>query len=365
MFTCRGLRLVVQARFLATEADAALNAAKNDTTHDEMNSLLNKLSAITSEPIQNPNTVIGKTKRSGNHKRNDNREQRENRRNNARSDRSTSFSPQRRSNDNRYAKKTQSISHFDKIRNKKTNSQTEESSETSLNQAGVNFADLQEQKAQYIKRKLQDQKSLDIVTPGQLVYNFISSRALHKTQIYDPLSDKFAQLKTPENVFKVAKVSKAELELSKDKLAYNTKSRLLRALEQLTNKRGFKLSDVAKKNVQYLPNSAYIYPYANTTLPNNLQRPFANLKNLNDISKEEVEYTFATVVRGERPELSVDPNTDFPTERAKLNAHVVVNNLNRNAQLQVDNLHKSMASVMLGEAPIKSLPHPILASKKI
>lgn len=364
MFTCRGLRFAAQVRCMATEADAAVNVSKNATTDDKVSSLLSKLSAITNEPLENADTMIKKTKKPKRNTR-ENMEQRQSKRNNARVDRSASNSPQRRFNDKKYAKKTQTVSRFDKIRNKEKKLQSEDSAESSLNQAGTNFADLQEQKALYIRRKLQDKKPINIVTPGKLVYDFIASRALHKSQIYDPLTDKFAQLKTPANVFKVAKVNKTELELSKDKMAYDTKSRLLRALEQLTLKRGFKLFDVEKRNVQYLPDSAYIYPYANTTLPNNLQRPFANLKNLNNISKEEVQYTFATVVRGERPELTIDPNAKYPTERAELNAHVVVNNLNRNAQLQVDNLHKSMATVMLGEAPIKTLPHPVLAPKKI
>ncbi|GAV28842.1 hypothetical protein PMKS-002319 [Pichia membranifaciens] len=215
------------------------------------------------------------------------------------------------------------------------------------------------------RRKVAEGSPATLHTGEAAVFDFFYSRAVHKAAKYDWKADKFAQFEDTPEVYRAAEVSKPDLELSKDKMGYDTKSRVLRALEQITTKRGFKLSDIEKKNDSYLPYTALLYPYANTTLPNNLERPRANLKNLASVPEEEISATIASVVRGQRPELVYNPQENFKTEQLKINAQVVVNSLNRNAQLQVDNLHKSMAKVMLGQQPIKTLPQPVFPPKKL
>lgn len=377
---------------MATEVSEAASATNAAAAPDgKMNSLLAKLSSITdASPSASSNEMIKSSKKpyqkrsSSSYTNNNKDENRQARKNVSRQKNSSNSGPQRRSfNNNRNnnnndnsgnnqsfrrnnaPRERQTVSHFDKIRNSKKSSPVITKSEAALNESGLSFADLQEQKALYIRRKLNAQSNIEINTPVKAVHDFITSRVKHRNQIYDPISAQFSEFKGANNTFKLKTVNQAELELSKDHMGYSTESRLLRAMEQLTRKRGFKLFDAEKNNSQYLPLNANIYPYANTTLPNNLARPFANLKNLSNISKEEIRFTLATVVKGERQELVVDPNTKFPTEQAKVNAYVVVNNLNRNAQLQVDNLHQSMAPVMLGNAPVKQLPQPIIAPKKI
>lgn len=389
MFARRGVRVFKQARLFATEAgenasasapasaDANANAAADN---GKMNNLLEKLAAITdSKPAAaQKSTMIPQKRR--NNSNNNNRDQQNGKNASTRSNKNynnnANRNRNRRTNNNTDARRAgsnnnnrrQTVSHFDRYRNPKKSlaSSATNSSNGQLNSTGLSFADLQEARALYIRNKVDKPSvAVDLHISELSVFDFIHSRAVHKTQVYDVKNEKFAKFHDPSNIYQVSKVSKADLELSKDKLGYDTKSRILRALEQITRKRGFKLKDVYKKNVNYLPYNALSYPYANTTLPNNLNRPKANLSNLSNISEEEIKATIATVVKGERPELIYDPKKEYKTEQLKVNAQVVVNNLNRNAQLQVDNLHLSMAKVMLGNEPIKSLPQPILAPKNL
>lgn len=378
MFARSGVRVLKQARFFAIEAGENASAPATSGAPDagKMNNLLEKLAAITdSKPAAaKKSTMISQQRKK--HAKNNSNGSNKNRGQQKGKQTSNRYNKNYNKNNNaderragsNHNNRRQTVSHFDRYRNpKKTlGSSATNSADGQLNSAGLSFADLQEARALYIRNKVdKPSDAVDLHISELAAFDFIHSRAVHKTQLYDVKSERFAKFHEPSNTYQVPQVSKPELELSKDKLGYDTKSRILRALEQITRKRGFKLNDVYKRNVNYLPSNASSYPYANTTLPNNLDRPKANLSNLSNIPEGEIKATIATVVRGERPELLFDPKAEYKTEQLKVNAQVVVNNLNRNAQLQVDNLHISMAKVMLGNAPIKSLPQPILAPKNL
>lgn len=385
MFAKNTFRSLVTVRGLATEATAS------EKTPSSMNSLLSKLAAITENNVpsgagtmvkkipkkQNRNAARGEKKE---FKRNNDRRDKDNNKkfsnnttrrnnNNTRNDEKRGFSNSNRSS---FGRTEQTVSHYDKFHKAKAASTlanpslSASSSASFLNNEGLSFAEIQKQRALYIRRKNGSTESkIELSTPEVNVLKFIASRALHKAENYDLRSNSFAKFSDPSNKYTVPVVSKPELELLKDKLAYDTKSRLLRALEQITTKRGFKLLDVNKSNVKYLPYTALLYPFANTTLPNNLDRPVANIKSLSNISPVEIQQTIDTVVKGKRQELIFDSNKNYKTAQLKVNAQVVVNALNSNSQFQVDNLHTTMAKVMVGEQPIKNLPEPILPPKKV
>ena len=375
MFAKRGAKAFSQVRYMATEAGAGDAPASNG----KMENLLEKLASITSNgPAGTPKeTMLGKPK--GKNIRNNrkpynannqrsakgNRKDASSRNNNNNNRNKNSERNNQRRGTGRRAHTVQTVSHFDRFKNPKKSSTASTRADNPLNADGLSFADLQEARALFIRRKVAEGSPAKLHTGEAAVFDFFYSRAVHKAAKYDSKADKFAQFEETPQVYRAAEVSKPDLELFKDKMGYDTKSRVLRALEQITTKRGFKLSDIEKKNDSYLPYTALLYPYANTTLPNNLERPRANLKNLANVPEEEISATIASVVRGQRPDLVYDPQENFKTEQLKINAQVVVNSLNRNAQLQVDNLHKSMAKVMLGQQPIKTLPQPVFPPKKL
>lgn len=378
MFTKRGVKAISQVRRMATEAGDA------PASGNKMENLLEKLASITNNGPSDAgqNTMIAKQKgkqnrnNRGNNGSNNQRSGKGYRkeasgRSNTRSNNSNRNNSERKNQrrgtgtGGRRSNSAQTVSHFDRFKNPKKASNAATKADGSLNAEGLSFADLQEARALFIRRKLSEDKPIALHTSEEVVFDFFHSRAVHKAQIYDPKTAKFAKFEEAPNVYQPAEVSKPELELLKDKMGYDTNSRILRALEQITTKRGFKLADVEKRNVSFLPYNGLLYPYANTTLPNNLDRPKANLQNLSNIPEEEITATIASVVRGQRPELVFNPKEKFKTEQLKINAQVVANGLNRNAQLQVDNLHKSMAKVMLGQQPVKTLPQPVFAPKKL
>jgi hypothetical protein len=368
MFSKSAAKVLVHARTFASEVPET----------NKMDNLLKKLADITSSnsPSSNSSTTMMKKSSKKQFKNASNGEKREkkefksfNKRNNQRNRNTYNKNNNERrglQNSSSFSNTRQTVSHYDKYKNaKKVNPSGSSPDSTILNTEGLSLAELQKEKALYIRRKENVQESIVPNTPDINVFNFVASRALHKSLIYDLKADKFAKFNDPLNKYTLTPVNKAELELIKDKLGYDTKSRLLRALEQITTKRGFKLLDANKTSVQYLPYNALLYPFANTTLPSNLQRPVANLKNLSNVSPDEITSTLATVVKGVRQELVFDANKNYKTTQLKVNAQVVANSLNRNSQLQVDNLHQTMAQVMVGEQPVKTLPQPILAPKKI
>ncbi|KAG0676386.1 hypothetical protein C6P40_001979 [Pichia californica] len=368
MFTRRSVKVLSQVRSFATDAGEASSTPKMDT-------LLEKLASITntkSSPSNGNQTMIsqskGKKKMYNGQKRNSKPYTKDNSFQSFKKTDSRNFNKegnQKKRGTDSVSRTIQTVSHFDRFKNPKKTVTGNTESETKLNNIGLSFADLQEARALYIRSKLNPSKNINLNTNENSVYSFLHSRAVHKAESYDLDSNKFSKFKDIPNIYKSTQISKSELELSKDKLGYDAKSRILRALEQITTKRGFKLNDVEKKNVNYLPYNGLLYPYSNTTLPNNLARPKANLSNFSNIPEDEIATTIATVVRGERPELIFNSKETYKTEQLKVNAQVVVNGLNRNSQLQVDNLHISMSKVMLGKEPIKILPQPIIAPKKL
>lgn len=257
------------------------------------------------------------------------------------------------------------VSDFDRYKNKKSKDEVARNVQ-SLNDKGMKFADELEQKALFIRRKTSNETQPVVPTfANKVTHQFINARINHHANVYAQSEDKFAEFKNTAKPYRPQIINKLELNLSKDKIAHNTESRFLKALEQITMRRGFKLVDSVKTNVEYLPANATLYPYANNTLPSNLKRLVANLKNLKNISPEEVNSTIAAVVRGIRPELKFDPTKEYKTPQLRVNAQVVVNGLNRNAQLQVDNLHAAIAPALIGEKPVKSIPQPVIAPLKV
>lgn len=375
-----GLRSYVQVKHMATHASQAAPAGADATASQEkMSGLLEKLASITQAPAkarvptgkqdykknrQNRNSDGRRDNASFNgnkrtpRRNGNNSQQRDNRNSQERSDRRGGYKSNSRT--------VQTVSHFDRIKNpKKTVAESSKSQGSFINEKGLSFAELQEQRAFYIRRKLQSESNIVPTTPEIQIFNFEYSRAVHKTLKYAPRENPFTSFKEPRKEFQFETVSREELELSKDKMGYDAKSRLLRALETICNRRGYKLLDHAKSNVQYLPLTANLYPFANTTLPNNLKRPHASLKSLTNVAPEEIKSTIESVVLGHRNELKFDEKQNFKTAQLRVNAQVVVNALNRNAQLQVDNLHHSIANVALGNGPVKSLPKAILPPKKV
>ncbi|QPG76802.1 hypothetical protein FOA43_004196 [Brettanomyces nanus] len=147
----------------------------------------------------------------------------------------------------------------------------------------------------------------------------------------------------------------AELQLTKTKIAYSANNRVLLALEQIAAIRGYKLKDTYKMQ-PILPASANLYPFCNTLIPGNLARPKSDLRSFDDVPESEIRATINYTVRGIRPELKVDPKKQYKTPQMELNAHVVVNSLNSNAQLKVDNIHLPMSKVLIGDGKLSELP---------
>lgn len=250
------------------------------------------------------------------------------------------------------------VSQYDRFRNPNTKKKAR-----SLNAKGDQFAQETLEKAAFIKRKSGDVAKIDIKSRHEIIDEFVSSVVKHEPRFAAQCSP-FAKFTANEH-FQLENVNKAELELSKDKLGYDAKSRMLRALEQIVTKRGYTLTDANKVNFQYLPYNTQLYPFANTTLPANLMRNQATLKTLSNVSPQEIQETVGRVVLGQRPDIKFDPKAQYKTVQLRVNAQVVANSLNSNAQLQVDSLHAAMAPVLVGAAPIKTLPQAVLPPKKL
>lgn len=74
-----------------------------------------------------------------------------------------------------------------------------------------------------------------------------------------------------------------------------------------------------------------------------------------DIPEKELEKAIAETVDGARNEIRPIINEN-QTERARLNAQVVANALNSNAQLKVDDIHIKLSEVLTGQKGLKELP---------
>ncbi|ODV86883.1 hypothetical protein CANARDRAFT_21866 [[Candida] arabinofermentans NRRL YB-2248] len=160
-------------------------------------------------------------------------------------------------------------------------------------------------------------------------------------------------------------ISATDLEFGKSKMGYDLKSRVMRAVDQITTKRGFPLGSLQWNGQKLVPANSKIYPYANPLLSTSLVRPLANLNHLSNVSPDEIKQTFDTTVRGLRAELPRSQEKNFKTEQSRVNAEAVANALNSNAQLKVDNLHMKMAPVFLEHGSLKQLPTAVNPPKKI
>ncbi|GMM28156.1 hypothetical protein DAMA08_008720 [Martiniozyma asiatica (nom. inval.)] len=207
--------------------------------------------------------------------------------------------------------------------------------------------------------------TFQLLTQEEILEGFKSSNKQH-ADLFKAQSGPLAQFnKLSADEFVLQKVDFAKLNLTKDKFANNHNNRVLRALEQLTTKRGYRLDEFEKRGQQYDPMGLIAFPFANPLAPTNLLRKYAQFGELSNISENEIKQTFASVVYGVRPELVVDLKKDYKTEAQRVNAHAVVNSLNSNPTLHVDSLHKEISKVLLGNEPIKNLPKPVLPPKKI
>ncbi|GMG47059.1 unnamed protein product [Ambrosiozyma monospora] len=163
--------------------------------------------------------------------------------------------------------------------------------------------------------------------------------------------------------------TKPELEIVKAKAGYDTKSRFLRALEQLTKQKGYVLSDTFRRHPNLPATTQGNYPFGQTNLPNSGPRsnssPLEKLAGqLKGDSKNWNEIMDSTV-RGVRSEvvLNAADKKRFGTEQLKLNASVVANALNSNAQLKVTDLHLQIAGVAASGGSLKDIPRVLEAKK--
>lgn len=281
--------------------------------------------------------------------------------NNRRGDKREASDQRRGNNSSRGGAKRQAprtVSQYDRFRNPNNKKKVQ-----SLNAKGDQFAQDTLEKAAFIKRKSQETVAFNLKSRHVIVKEFVDSVSKNGAR-FATQSDVFGKFYKNES-YQLENVNKTGLELSKDKLGYDAKSRMLRALEQIVTKRGFTLTDANKVNFQYLPLNSQLYPFANTTLPSNLMRNQTSLKKLGSVSPEEFASTVSRVVLGERPQLKFDPEVEYKTMQLRVNAQVVVNSLNNNSQLQVDGMNMVIAPVLMGSAPIKTLPQAVLAPKKI
>ena len=378
MFARAGLRTIANARGMATEASGSSDLTKN--LLDQLATVA-KTEAASSTETANPSLKKKSFSRGENkdRKTSSNKPEFRNNKKTYQNNRSFNKSPSKRGSNyrtreqkeesrgfsNSRSTERKTVSDFDRYRNKKSKDDIGRNVQT-LNDKGMKFAEELEEKAFFIRRKTSDDVKPVVPTfENKITHQFINARINHYANLYASSEDKFAEFKNTVKPYRPSIINKLELNLSKDKIAHNTESRFLKALEQITMRRGFKLLDSVKRNVEYLPQTSTLYPYANNTLPSNLKRSVANLKNLQNISAEEVDSTIASVVKGIRPELIFDPTKSYKTPQLKVNAQVVVNGLNRNPQLQVDNLHVAIAPALLGESPVKFIPQPVIAPMQI
>ncbi|VEU19573.1 DEKNAAC100547 [Brettanomyces naardenensis] len=226
-----------------------------------------------------------------------------------------------------------------------------------VNKKGEEFLIEQQQKSQFIRRKVNSKGSSvgfsnEVVRQG--LENSELLNGLIELQEADPnyLSSLTAPSKT---VFEPRFPNVAELELTKNKIPFDTRNRLLRALEEIAARRGYKLKDIAKMQ-PILPAVTNLYPFCNPLIPGNSARPRSHLRTFDNVPEQEIRATVDATVKGKRPELKVDPNRKYKTEQMRLNAEVVVNSLNSNAQLKVDNIHAVMSKVLTGDGQLKELP---------
>ncbi|GME72443.1 unnamed protein product [Ambrosiozyma monospora] len=163
--------------------------------------------------------------------------------------------------------------------------------------------------------------------------------------------------------------TKPELEIVKAKAGYDTKSRFLRALEQLTKQKGYVLADTFRRHPNLPVTAQGNYPYGQSNVPNSGARsdsaPFEKLTGELKASSENWNEILDATVRGVRSEvvLNAEDKKRFGTDQLKLNASVVANALNSNAQLKVGDLHQQIAGVAASGGSLKDIPRVVEAKK--
>lgn len=202
--------------------------------------------------------------------------------------------------------------------------------------------------------KIHNRYKLKQKTKGQDV--IVSLKTLQELQQAGKTAQQFESIASSDSKYSPKSVDIYELELTKDKIPYNGKNRILLAMEQIAKKRGFKLTDFKAAGLPLVPSSSVNYPFTNTLLSRTEARPLAEIEQLSSVPQEEIEATVDATVLGKRPELKFDPKKKYRTPQLKLNAEVVANALNGNAQFKVDNVHEKLQPVLDGDAGLAELP---------
>ncbi len=213
-----------------------------------------------------------------------------------------------------------------------------------------------EERAQFIARKKYPQDMLP-PTLKEIRDNFQNSaviKALSNLKNYN--SDFMHDVTHPDNTTYRPRIpDAARLQLSKTKIPFNVENRILIALEKVLSKRGIKLGDQAASLDRYFEYRSAVHPFENPLIAKNEVTIASSVKKWADIPEKELERSIAESVEGARNELRpiIKENQ---TERAKVNAQVVANVLNSNAQFKVDDIHAKLSQVLTGQKSLRELP---------
>ncbi|QOU21811.1 hypothetical protein BRETT_001975 [Brettanomyces bruxellensis] len=138
------------------------------------------------------------------------------------------------------------------------------------------------------------------------------------------------------------------------KIPFNTENRILIAVEKVLARRGISIED-GKLADRFFECKSTIHSFENPLKAKNEITINPNIRKLADIPEKELEKAIAETVDGARNEIRPIINEN-QTERARLNAQVVANALNSNAQLKVDDIHIKLSEVLTGQKGLKELP---------
>ncbi len=212
-----------------------------------------------------------------------------------------------------------------------------------------------EERSQYIQRKRIPE---DILPPtlDEIRNNFQNSaviKTLFSIKDYD--GNFMHDVTHPDtSTYKPDIPDVAKLQLTKTKIPFNTENRILIAVEKVLAKRGISVED-GKLADRFFECKSTIHSFENPLKAKNEITISPNIKKLADIPERELEKAIAETVDGARNEIRPIINEN-QTERARLNAQVVANALNSNAQLKVDDIHIKLSEVLTGQKGLKELP---------
>lgn len=214
-----------------------------------------------------------------------------------------------------------------------------------------------ERRAQYIQRKVRAAAQPAGYSHANIRASLKATQMLQSIKRMQHLKpDYLSEITSPDTSnFKPQTPSVTELQLTKTKIPYDAKNRVLRALEQMAARRGYKLKDTFK--IAPIPSRASaVYPFCDPMEPSNLAQGKSHLRLFDTIPESEVRATIDATVRGIRNELKPEAGASYKTEGLRLNSSVVINSLNSNAQMHVAGNHVKVAKVLTGHGQLKELP---------